>query len=131
MHLDVSEEFLASILQAGPKKINHIVDDEEAVMIALAHIDCYRWVLLVIALYVQLLLLVQLASIDDGSDIWIALAEQGEGGFVDIVVNEDDGLLGLFDKVDYLYVGVEYLAIVEDSFHWWQGGANEEIDFLF
>ena len=131
MHFDVGEEFLASIFQAGPKKVDHIVDDEEAVMIALAHIDCYRWVLLVVALYIQLLLLVQLASIDGGSDIWIALAEQGEGGFVDIVVNEDDGLLGLFDEVDYLYVGVEYLTIVEDAFHWWQGRTDEEIDFLF
>ena len=71
MHFDVSEEFLASILQAGPKEIDHIVDDEEAIMITLAHIDCYRWVLLVVALYVQLLLLVQLASIDGGRNLGV------------------------------------------------------------
>ena len=120
MHLDVGEEFFASIFQAGPKEINHIVDDEEAIMIALTHIDCYRWVLLVVALYVQLLLLVQLASIDGGRNVAVALAEQGEGCLVDVVVDEDDGLFGLFDEVDNLYVGVEYLAIVEDSFHRWQ-----------
>ena len=31
LHLDVSEEFLAGILQGGPKDVDHIVDDKETV----------------------------------------------------------------------------------------------------
>ena len=33
MHADVGEEFLAGILQAGTKDIDHIVDNEKAVVI--------------------------------------------------------------------------------------------------
>ena len=43
MHFDVGEEFLASVLQAGTKEVNRIVDDEKTVMIALAYIDRNRW----------------------------------------------------------------------------------------
>ena len=35
LHADIGEEFLAGILQAGPKDIDHIVDDEEAVVVSL------------------------------------------------------------------------------------------------
>ena len=35
MHFDVSEEFSTSILQAGTKKIDHIVDYEKAVVVEL------------------------------------------------------------------------------------------------
>ena len=57
MHFDVGEELLASVLQAGTKEVDDIVDDKKTVMIALAYIDRYRWVLLVMAVYVELLLL--------------------------------------------------------------------------
>ena len=33
MHADVGEEFLAGILQAGTKDIDHIIDNEKAVVI--------------------------------------------------------------------------------------------------
>ncbi len=36
----------------------------------------------------------------------------------DIVVDKDDGVLCLFDKVDNLHVGIEDLAIVEDALYW-------------
>ena len=39
MHADVSEELLACIFQAGTENVNHIVDDEEAVVISLTVID--------------------------------------------------------------------------------------------
>ena len=66
LHLDVSEEFLAGILQTGPKKIHHIVDYQETVVIALTIIDGDRWILLVVSLNVELLLLGELPSIDGG-----------------------------------------------------------------
>ena len=72
-----------------------------------------------------------LVGVDCGADIGIALAEQGEGGFVDVVVDEDDGLSGLLDEVGYLHIGIEDLPVVEDAFYWWQGGTDEEIDLFF
>ena len=39
MHADVGKELLAGILQAGTKDVDHIVDDEEAVVISLTVID--------------------------------------------------------------------------------------------
>ena len=37
LHFDVGEEFLASVLQAGTKEVDDIVDDKKTVMIALAY----------------------------------------------------------------------------------------------
>ena len=129
MHLDVGEELLAGILQAGPEEVDHIVDDEETVVVALGGIYINRWILLVVALHVKLLLTGELAGVDGGGNIGIALAEQGEGGLVDVVVDEDDGLPGLLDEVGYLHVGVEDLPVVEDALHRRQGGTDEEINF--
>ena len=47
--LAVGEELLAGILQRGSKDVDHIVNNEEAVMIMLTHIYNNRWVLLVMA----------------------------------------------------------------------------------
>ena len=57
LHLDIGEEFLASIFQGGSKEIDRIVDDEKTVMIVTADVYIDRWVLLVVAQNIQLLLL--------------------------------------------------------------------------
>ena len=54
LHLDVGEEFFAGILQAGSEEVDHIVDDQESVVVALAVVDCNRRILLVMALDIQL-----------------------------------------------------------------------------
>ena len=54
LHLDVGEEFLAGIFQAGAKEVNHIIDNQESVVVTLAVIDGDRWILLVMALNVEL-----------------------------------------------------------------------------
>ena len=64
MHFNVGEEFLARILQAGTKDVYHIVDNQETVVIALSGAYINRWILLVVALDVELLLLRELASVD-------------------------------------------------------------------
>ena len=63
MHPDVGEEFLSGIFEGGPEEIDYIVDDQEAVMIMLAGINCNRRVLLVVALHIKLLL--DLAIVED------------------------------------------------------------------
>ena len=87
-------------------------------MIALRGMYINRWILLVVALQIQLLLLVQLAGVDGGSDARRAIAEHRQGIDIDIVIDKDDGILRLFDEVDDLCVGIEYLSVVEDAFHW-------------
>ena len=57
MHTDIGEEFLAGILQRGPEDVDHIVDNKETVVVMLTHIYINGWVLLVVALHVELLLL--------------------------------------------------------------------------
>ena len=65
LHLDVGKELFSSILQAGPKEVDHIIDNKEAVVIALAATDRDWRILLVMKLYVELLLLGELACVDD------------------------------------------------------------------
>ena len=57
LHLDVSEELLAGIFQTGPKEIDDVVDNQKAIVIMLAGVDCNWRVLLVVALQIELLLL--------------------------------------------------------------------------
>jgi len=59
--LDVGEELLACILQTGTEDIDCVVDNQEAVVIALAEVDGDRRILLVVALQVELLLRGELA----------------------------------------------------------------------
>ena len=66
MHADVGEEFLASVLQAGAEDIDCVVDNQEAVVIALAEVDDDRGILLVVALQVELLLWGELTGVDGG-----------------------------------------------------------------
>ena len=68
LHFDVGEEFLARIFEAGSEEIYHIVDNQKAIVIALCDVNINRWILLVMALQIQLLLLVQLTGVDGGSD---------------------------------------------------------------
>ena len=118
MHFDVSEEFLACIFKAGPEEIYHIVDNQKTIVIALRGVYINRWILLVVTLQIQQLLLVQLTGVDGGSDARRAITEHRQGINIDIVVDEDDGMLRLFDEVDDLCVGIEDLPVVEDAFHW-------------
>ena len=64
---------------------------------------------MVVALQIQLLLLVQLAGVDGGSDARRTIAEHHQGIDINIVVDEDDGAFRLFDEVDDLCVGIEVI----------------------
>ena len=66
LHLDIGEELLAGILQRGPEDVDHVVDDEETVVVMLTHIYINRRVLLVMALNVELLLLGEQTRVDGG-----------------------------------------------------------------
>ena len=87
-------------------------------MIALRGMYINRWILLVVALQIQLLLLVQLAGVDGGSDARRTIAEHRQGIDIDIVIDKDDGILRLFDEIYNLHVGIEDLTIEENTFYW-------------
>ena len=111
MHFNVGKEFLAGILQTGAEEIYHIVDNQKTVVIALCGVNVNGWILLVVTLQIQLLLLVQLTCVDGGSDPRRAITEHHQGIDIDIVVDEDDGVLRLLDEVDDACVGIEDLSI--------------------
>ena len=72
MHTDVGEKLLAGILQTGPEDVDHIVDDEKAVVISLTVIDSDGGILLVMSLDVKLELvqiLHMLTGVDGGRDV--------------------------------------------------------------
>ena len=131
MHADIGEEFLAGILQGGPKDVDHIVDDEEAVVVSLTYIYYNWWILLVMTLHVELLLLRELAGVYGGRDVGITIAEHRQGIDVDVIVDEDDGCLGLFDEADDMGVGIKDLPVVEDALHRRQRRADEKGHFIF
>ena len=126
-----SSELLAGILQAGPKDVDNIVDNEETVMISLTVIDGDGGILLVMTLDVKLQLshiLRLLTGVDGGRDVGITIAEHRQGIDVNVVIYEDNGSLGPFDEADDMGVGIEDLAVVEDALYWRQGRTDEEID---
>ena len=61
-----------------------------------------------------------LTSIDGSRDVGITIAEHRQGIDVDVVVDEDNGCLGLFDEADDVDVGIEDLPVVEDALYWRQ-----------
>ena len=119
LHLDVGKEFLSGILQAGPEKIDHIVDDEKAVVIVLGGTYINRWVLLIVTLDVKLLLLGEMTCVYGCRHIGCSLAQHGQSIDIDIIIDEYDGLPGLFDKTDDVGVGIEDLSVVEDTLNRW------------
>ena len=72
MHANIGEEFFSGILQTGSKDIDHIVDNEKAVVVTLAVIDSNGRILLVMTLDVKLQLsqiLRLLTGVDGGRDV--------------------------------------------------------------
>ena len=94
----------------------------------LAGIDRNRLILLVMALDIELLLMVQLARIDRGGYIRVALAKYRQRRLVDVVIHQHDGLLRLFNQICNLHVGIEDLAVVEYTLNGRQRGTDEEIN---
>jgi len=77
-------------------------------VIMLASIDCNRWILLVMALDIKLLLMVQLVSIDRGGYILTPIAQHRQRCLVDVVIHQHNRFLGLLFLSDDIYI--EYYA---------------------
>lgn len=79
LHPDVSEEALARIFEACAEEVDGVVDNQEAVVVALADVDGDGGVLLIVTLYVQLLLRTQRAGVDGCRDTCSSAAMSSEG----------------------------------------------------
>jgi hypothetical protein len=85
-------------------------------VVSLTVIDGYGRILLVMTLDVELQcvhILHMLTGVDGGRDVGCAMAQHSQGINVDVVVDEDNGLLCLLDEVDDMGVGIEDLPVVD------------------
>ena len=95
--------------------IDGVVDAEVSVVnpVELLHLD--GLVLCVVLFEVEQKLLLDLLGVDGGRHLSLALVEHRQHGIVDIVVEENDALLGRADEVGNKSVGIEDLPIEEDA----------------
>ena len=85
-------------------RIDCIIDYQEAVVVMLADVHRDGRILRIVPLYVQLLLLIQLASIDRGSNACPPITQHRQCIHIDVVVNQRYGLLRLFYQTDNMCV---------------------------
>ena len=97
-----------------------IINYQETVMTVPVGPDIDGRVLVIMLVKVKLQLRCNLLCIDCGRHTRIAFAQHKQHGIIDIVVNQKKGFSGRPDKVCSKLVGIEYLSVIEDTFHRWQ-----------
>ena len=111
--------------------IHCVVDAKETVVGVLERIDGDGAVLRIVALQVEGELLGDVARVNLCAHPIGAFVEQGQHRVVHVVVEQDDAAFGAAHQVADESVGVENLAVEEDSLHGRQGYADKEVNFLF
>jgi hypothetical protein len=94
-----------------------VVDYEEAVVDVVGLDKADRSILGVVLFEVKLKLLRKAAGADFGGDSVGALGEHQQDGFVDIIVDQDKAGACGADQVGGKDIGIEDLAVVEDTFY--------------
>lgn len=97
-----------------------IVNYQETVMTVPVGSDIDGRVLVIVFVKVKLKLCRNLLRINSGRHTRIAFAQHKQYGIIDIVVYQKKGFSGRSDKVYSKLVGIEYLSVIEDTFHRWQ-----------
>ena len=90
------KKFLAEVFYGCSYMVKSIVYNQEAVMniIGCAHI--YRLILVIMPFYIQTQIIVNPLCIYSSKDSSIALVQQSQNCFIDIIVNKDDAFTGSF-----------------------------------
>ena len=117
IHLGKREQFLPQILQGGADVVNGIVDNEEAVVEAGRFRHSDGRILLVVPCQVGSKALCDLPGDDLGSYASVPFRQQQQYGFVHIVVNQCDAVLGGTYQFRGEDVGIEDLSVEEDALH--------------
>ncbi len=127
-HLGERKKFLAEVFYGCSYMVKSIVYNQEAVMniIGCAHI--YRLILVIMPFYIQTQIIVNPLCIYSSKDSSIALVQQSQNCFIDIIVNKDDAFTGSFYEVADKNVCIEYLSIEKNALSGRQRCLKEEVD---
>ena len=110
---------------------NFGVYDEETVMRLLVFMDGYCRIFSIVSLQVQLQLFGEFGCIYSSFHFFISLTKYHKGIFINIIVNENNCLLGWFYQIRGENIGIEDLSFKKDTFYGWKGGTDKEIYFFF
>jgi len=94
LHLVEREPLLAEVFQGGSDVIDGVVDAEEAVVDFVEGLYLNGLILGVVLREVERELLRDALGVDGGRHLCLPLVEYRQYGIIDIVVEEDDALLG-------------------------------------
>lgn len=70
------------------------------------------------------------ACVDGGGDAGVSSAKHRQDAFIDVVVDEDYGLLGAFDEFHGGRVCITDLSLEQDALHWRQCSLEEQPNLL-
>lgn len=107
-----------------------IINDKETVVGELARPDVDGWILVIELVQVQLKLGSDALRIDSGRYSRLPFAKHEQYALINIVVNQDKGTLGRPDKFRGELIGIEDLAIEENTLNRRKGSTDEEVDLL-
>ena len=127
-HLGEREKFLAEVFYGCSYMVKSIVYNKEAIMNIRGCAYIYRHILVIMPFYIQAQIIVNPLCIYSSKDSSIALVQQSQNSFIDIIVNKDDAFAGSFYEVTDKNVCVEYLSIEKNALAWWQRCLKEEVD---
>ena len=88
----------------------------------------YRHILVIMPFYIQTQIIVNPLCIYRSEHPSIALVQQSQNCFINIIVNKNDAFAGSFYEVADKNVCVEYLSIEKNALSRWQRCFKEEVD---
>ena len=127
-HLGERKKFLAEVFYGSPYMVKSIVYNQEAVMNIRGCAHIYRHILVIMPFYIQAQIIVNPLCIYRSEHPSIALVQQSQNCFIDIIVNKDDAFTGSFYEVADKNVCIEYLSIEKNALSGRQRCFKEEVD---
>ena len=115
LHLGEGEPAAAKVFERGSEVVDGVVDAEETVVRLVEHVDGDRGKLGVMLPDVKRKLLGDGFGVDLRGYVFVAFVKEGKHGIINVVVNQNYTLLGGADKVGGEGVGLEDLAVEEDT----------------
>ena len=130
LHPAEREQLLSQVFEGGAEVIDGVVDDEEAVVVAVALPNRDRRILPVVAFEVELQRFRDVFRDNLRRHALLPFRQRQQHRVVHIVVDENDAFACRPDQIRREGVCVEDLSVVEDTLDRWQGGAHEKINLV-
>ena len=106
------------------------INDQKTVVTVPIRPDSDRRVLAVIPVEINLKLLCDALRVDGGRYSRLPFAQHEQHALINVVVNEHKGMSGRLDKIRSEFIGIEDLAVEEDTLYWWQRSTDKKIYFV-